>query len=76
MASLLLGRLRYPLLNGLSQRLPFTVPHQLGQHRQRFGNIVNGPDGKLVFGNGLTELLAKTEMTHVGRRDNDALFTG
>ncbi len=54
MASLLLGRLRYPLLNGLSQRLSFTVPHQLGQHRQRFGNIVNGPDSKLVVGNGLT----------------------
>ena len=54
MASLLLGRLRYPLLNGLSQRLSFTVPHHLCQHRQRFGNIVNGPDSKLVVGNGLT----------------------
>lgn len=51
MASLLLGRLRYPLLNGLSQRLSFTVPHQLGQHRQRFANIVYCPDSKLVVGN-------------------------
>jgi hypothetical protein len=55
MTSLLLGRLRYPLLNGLPASLPFTVPYQLGQHRQRFRNIVNGPDSKLLFGNGLPE---------------------
>lgn len=76
MASLLLGRLRYPLLNGLSQRLSFTVPHQLGQHRQRFGNIVYCPDSKLIVGNGLTQLVGQTKMANVGGRDNHALFSG